>query len=645
MTKGDIRDFSRKKDDYVLEMVTNDMIDAETAQKRHMERFRRYYKVYKGPSTLDIMQTQQGRSGVAEPAHRSNVHVPYVQSNIDTLVPKVVLAMLRTKPYVAAIPKDIINPGERLEKAKKMTRLLDYQCKRPLSFIKILAEIVKGCAIYGTQITKQTWDYKEKVIKQRVPAELMGGTGMYEIQERLKVVRDDPKITLVPLLDFFFDPAATEIADARYCIHRYWADMAELESFNDQMEGRVYKNLNKLKKSLEEHDSTEATPRQAEYRQEKMQDLMGQTATNNANKEIMIWEYWTDDWVVKIANKEIVISCMPNPFWHGEKPFTRWVLDILPNEFYGVGLVERVEQLQYELNTVRNQRIDNVSLVINKMFKILRGANIDVKQLQSRPGGFIEVDSSQDVEEIPMRSVDGSAYTEEGAIKMDIDFATGIHDPSRGSSGVRRETATTMTILDRAGNKRFEFMVVIGECLGMEDCFNQIIALNKQYIDHERLLVAQEGLGMVDGAQIDHVSPMDLMGDWEIIAAGSAVDPYANSEVKQANLINLYGLVAQRPDFNHNELLREIFEAYHIPNVDRFFQNPMAMVQQMLMQQQAGQVPAQAPTPAGGTPEEQMMLMQLMQMMGGGGGGAAEEPMTEEEMLEEEILAEEIAGV
>ena len=90
----------------------------------------------------------------------------------------------------------------------------------------------------------------------------------------------------------------------------------------------------------------------------------------------------------------------------------RGVFEQLPNEFYGLSAVGLVEHLQHELNTTRNQRIDNVSFVLNRMWKVRRGADIDDSELVSRPHGVVHVDNPDDVTPFEMSGVTASSYNE-----------------------------------------------------------------------------------------------------------------------------------------------------------------------------------------------------------------------------------------
>jgi hypothetical protein len=559
-----VRDFENMDDAATLSQIQSDMRAAKAFQSPYFDKFRGYYKQYRSYISPENIKQD-----------RSNLFIPYTFHQVETVTPKLILAMFKNRPYVQTVPLGVDNTTREL-RSKKMNKLLDYQFQQRIKLVPLSTDIVKTTNIYGTAITKQTWDYREGKAVTRRPSVKTPGT--YDLVLVNRTIADDPKVTLVPLLDFFFDPAGTTIDECRYNIHRYWEDLHELQHKND-LSGGMYRNLDKI------HDTDDSSGAAAA---DKMAAELGYSTPINAQKGVEIWEYWTDDWVVKIANQSTVIYSGINPYFHMKKPFAKWVDTSVPNEFYGIGIAESIECLQAELNTTRNQRIDNVSLVLNKMWKIIRGANVDTTQLVSRPSGFIEVDEKDDVEELEFTDVTQSAYQEEAIIKGDMDRTTGIHDTERGSTPTRRETATTMNILSTAGNQRFELKTMLAEYGGCHDMINQIMWLDQQYIDRQRELILLGDDGTLD---TDTISPEEIQGNWSIVAVGSSIEPAVNKEMRQTNLVNLYNMVQQRPDVDSAALLKMILEEFDIKNADRFFMQQQGTMPTGMLPQMAGGMP------------------------------------------------------
>jgi hypothetical protein len=134
-----------------------------------------------------------------------------------------------------------------------------------------------------------------------------------------------------------------------------------------------------------------------------------------------------------------------------------------------------------------------------------------------------------------------------------------------------------MNILANAGGERFRLKTMLIEYGGLHDMANQIIALNQQYIDRPREIMVLGDDGVLDN---DVIEPEEIDGAWSIVAVGSSMEPVVNKELRQTQLVQLYNMIQARPDINHQEILRTIFESFDIKNIDRIFAVTQAMMPQ-----------------------------------------------------------------
>ena len=80
---------------------------------------------------------------------------------------------------------------------------------------------------------------------------------------------------------------------------------------------------------------------------------------------IEVLEYWTDERVITVGGRAVVLDSRPNPFRIKRKPFV--VCSALPDAFQmvGISVVESLAQMQEYLWTLQNQRIDALRLLTN----------------------------------------------------------------------------------------------------------------------------------------------------------------------------------------------------------------------------------------------------------------------------------------
>jgi len=540
------RDFEKMSEEDILSRAVADIEAAEDFREPFITKAGSAYR-----------QFRSYKEALEEGDTRSNLFIPYSFHIIQTQTPKIVNALINTRPFVQTVAMGV--PSEEREaKSKKMNMLLDYQFQMRIRFVPFMNDVVTSTLIFGTAITRQGWEYKEKLKRFRVPNAVYGvRTGDYEEISKRIVVKDDPYARLVPLKDFFFDPLAVTIDEARYVGELEYMDYNELVDLQ-KSQGVEFAHMKEIKESVGKRQSKETT---------QLSLIGGSTPNRAVQKELEVHTYFTDDWHLIIVNKEFVALSEMNPYYHGKKPYARFVNNPVPGEFYGISEMEVTEDLQEELNTTRNQRIDNTSFLINKMFTILRGANVDPAQLRSRAGGFVEVDDHNDIEELKFSDVTASAYKEEEQVKDDMDLVSGVHDTERGTTTQRRETATTMNILASAGGERFKLKVALIAYGGVHELVQQVIQLDQQYVTEEKEVVI---LGSDGATTNDVVNIEDIMGQFDIIGVGSAVEPSINKDIQQANITQLYSLLKDNPLIIQDKLLKSIFEVFGFKNVTQY---------------------------------------------------------------------------
>lgn len=519
-------DWEKADDEEIVAKVTEDFNKAKSARQEYDDKWLRYYKLYR-----NYKEERQD--------NRSNLFIPYTFSIIETVVPRIIATLFATRPYIGYMPTN----HDSVDRAKNLEALVDYQLVQKIGFKSVAAEWIKEALIYGTGILKVGWQFEEKEITKREPIKFLGATLGSRPVIKTEIRKDEPLVECIDLFDFYIEPGATSIDDANYCIHKVVRDKAHLERM---AELGIYENIEDLD---DESTETGADIRKAE---------LGESGSDK--KGITLLEYWTDDRIVVVANETTVIRNEPNPYWCKRKPFIRIVDTIDPHNFYGIGEIEPIEDLQHSLNTIRNMRLDNINLIINRMFTIKRYANIDPEQLVMRPGGFIEVDDHDDIQPIELKNVTSDSYKEDNLIRQDLDIVSGVNDYVRGTNPDRRETATTSSVLSQASNERIKLKSTLIEDMGLRSLGYWLATLNMQFVD-KPYTVRLLGDGGVDFTELTND---DINGDFDVIPLGSAVDPVVNKSARLNSLIQLYQVFKDNPYVNPVEFTKRILEAADI---------------------------------------------------------------------------------
>jgi hypothetical protein len=521
-------------DEQLVSKVTQDFEKAENAVQVHKEKWKNNYRLYRS-------KVKEKRKG------KANLFIPYIWPIVEQLKARTLQTLFAKRPYVAYVGEEQSDvPG-----AKLMERLVDFQMDEkinlPFKFITALNSIF----CYGTAIALYEWKYEEKKVKAKNPIIEMGVTVGEEVVDDLITTYDDPNVEFIPIDDFFPDPEGWDVKTSAYVCTRVFKDKSYLKA--KEKEG-IYE----LPDNIE--DGSEFI---SNFRDEI--NNIPSIDQGERNKKHEIISYYTDDEVIVVLNRKHVIRKEENPNYSREKPFKRVVAIPLEKEFWGMSIVEVLADLQEELNTTRNQRIDNISLILNKVF--LKRRNADIDEFELSAGNIIEVDDvNDDLKALDFSDVTQSAYREEDVIKQDMQYISGVSEFSRGATPQRKETATTVTAIQDAANILFNYTISVIERTGLLSLGDAVKKLNQQYIQEEkviRLLNIQSGEW-----EYGQVDPESVQGSYDVKSVTPRLEAEGNKEIKRNQLLEMMNLFTNNPIasqyINVPELMKKILEQYDI---------------------------------------------------------------------------------
>ncbi|WP_127532743.1 portal protein [Paenibacillus kobensis] len=621
----------------------------------YKKKWERYYKRYR--NLVDAIVDEDGKVVT----DRSNISIPYPFVQVETVLPRLVESVFASRPYVTltGTPKDAAEyrQFQHLEEkpwdvsADKHQKLLDHQHNVPMSLQDLFHGGLKTMCIYGTTVAYVGWRYDERKVIRKEMGQAYGvdeetgdkvpmidemGQPITELQpvEGTETVHDDPEVKFLDLGLFYVDRNAEDIDTARYCGHLCYMTKEEIQSLADQEVLKV--EWDKVKKSDKKNTA----------RDDKMA-LVGvpasESTTNEEDELFEVHYYYEDDEQAIIINRSYLARDGENPFYHRKKPYVSDTYTKLPGEFYGIGIIEMIEDQHDELNSERNQRMDYRSMSLRRQFTQRRGAEITPKNWTYKNHGRILVDEHDDIKQLEVPSIDGSTFNQEATIKQDMQDTTGAHDVVMGTSSAG-ETATTTMSKDNNSSMRFRLTVTGVEKNLLVPIARLMIQLNQQFIDDARLLDVSDDKGM----QFVEVTPEDIQGEYRITAAGSSVEPMANKEAFKQRMTELFAIASkdpfyvQFPQYRKN-LLKKVFEAYDIKDTDTLLpsdEEVMGAMEQQVIGQYVASLPPElqeligmasgappqpqeggtAPPQSGGGANTAMQAERGLQVIGGGGG-------------------------
>ncbi len=116
-------------------------------------------------------------------------------------------------------------------------------------------------------------------------------------------------------------------------------------------------------------------------------------------------------------------------------------------EWYGKGIGEQLKGTQKEANELRNQRVDNVNLILNTQFLINSDFLKDYDRVVSKPGNFIIVEGVDDVRKaiqpLKVQDVTITGYRESLDLERQAQEETGVVRATMGTGGSTTDSNST----------------------------------------------------------------------------------------------------------------------------------------------------------------------------------------------------------
>ena len=284
-------------------------------------------------------------------------------------------------------------------KARIADEVFKYQWTLPeANMHSKIVRMAKSSSLFGTSFGLLTWKFERKL-----KAIVENGKEVNKFQ----TTYDSWYFQDLYPYDCFPDPSATSIQDMRYFIVREYTTLSELEDSNTKVNGvNRYINLKLLKEALKEDAKANASQDQNRGRVDRLKG----TDQGEVKGRVLILRYFDKErWITIAPDFHLKIEDRACPYTHGELPIHVLVDHEYPNQLWGIGEIEPIKKLQKGLNSVLNQRLDNVRLQLNAPFKARAGSKYAHTWI-SKPGQIWQVEDQGDIEYMPIPDATGGTF-------------------------------------------------------------------------------------------------------------------------------------------------------------------------------------------------------------------------------------------
>ena len=568
MSKEDLRTPLFARDDMqALEHVRARYRGMYQYKLRYTQRNNTHYEMYRGynrPVTYPFHKTV-----------RANIHVPYAFATVEQATPRIVRGCLGDGYNFFDLA-----PREKLDRknAEQHKKLLLHQISL-MNFYIEFTMMIKTCAMYGYCTAKLDWVFqtgdryqlrmKDKYVGKIISEEVRKkyGHGLYEeVLNENEIIYDNNRFQTLDWDEAYPDEAAKyTLHTGRDFIHQTRKTLKELYETKRPDGKPLYTNLDKVQatQSYTQEDAdvdrrlsvigaAKQTWRQAS---QSKQDL------NRSAMEVVIWEYWTPEWVVTVANTNTVIRRDKNYFWHRKMPFVDLNYTYIPNELFGIGAIESFRDLQTAIDTITNMDLDNWAMAVNQMHVVHRGADIAPEQLVSRPWGVVysSLPPRESVMPLEKQSIAGETSMKQQELRSNIMLASGLTDMHYlgTSSGSRvGRTATGMNMAQEESNSRFQALVTLAEYMTLKPMFKMMASNNEQFMRTDKWvqIVGEDKYE----SEPELIKPENIWGEVDIIFHGA--QRLGQQQMRQHNYMNFLKVIGSVPALMNQVKPRELLK-------------------------------------------------------------------------------------
>lgn len=439
-----------------------------------------------------------GQRGSSTPT-RSKIFVPIAFQLVEIATPKLISFMSSNDAMFGVKPDDPKNQ----DIADNIKHLVQDQLDKN-EFDDTYESFVKQLLLYGTSYFyvdwKVQWDWVwERVAKETVTVDEFGinhSTTEYINQKSYKILERRPNISFLDVLDVFPQQDHAKVKDQNpgVCIRRFM-DKKEFERLCDGPQPYF---------GNKEAVIASGTSNKYQESRQFRKAARGEMSTAGST-DIELLEWWMrydldgdgidEECHVVIANRQVVVRAVANPYYHQKRPLIKVTFCKVPGEWYGIGLIEPVISLINQLVTIRRQRLDNITLILNRMWKVKSSADIDPTKLVASPNGIVLVDDMTDIEPLEVNNVTQESNQDANQILADIFAATvpqsitgSMDDMKTGSIGIGAVRANIAQALEK-----FATAAKAIQNDGIKPVLNLMYQLDLQYLNTDEVIRAFYG--------------------------------------------------------------------------------------------------------------------------------------------------------
>lgn len=485
----------------------------------------------------------------------SNVKSPMTSGRIESTMHK----LKRLNLQFVVRPDDIKDPKDK-RKARVVQELLNNLFERR-EYKTRMTTWFKDCLTHGSAFIHIYYlRKKRKVQMPKVDTKNMSDEEKEKVKNREKVYTteyvydyDDIAFEPVKIQEIFVDPSARNFHgtsyEAQWVIRRMLPSLTQFKAMYSADPDA--KNVNKVR------PVSHYVGEQTEFF-EPPRDI-----DNDDYVELLHYYNKAEDRYVVVAN-DVLIKDMPLPYKHKQLPFVKIDAYEVPHQFYGMGIADKLMNIQSEEEILKNLVYDRLHITANPIIKVKKTIYGEFSKAYqtAEPGLMVPVNNQDDVMPLEYQTMNFDMFRGIDALNRDAVLATQIDPIQMGVNQKYVSATTSMLTKEQMDTYITSLMDTWTEPLNI--AAKQCISLMSQYYTVPRVEAAGKTAKNKQIRLLDiEVNPktlevqdkrgkytyleikpdfFDINGDWEVEISSESVEVQSKAiemQKSQASLAQL----------------------------------------------------------------------------------------------------------
>lgn len=501
-------------------------------------------------------------------------------ANVNTMITAMVVELLQAKLFPTVYNEDLIyfRPVESgdVETAEAVSVFMRW-AQREAKMASVVDDVIKALCLEGTAVVKVRWDEEYRWVQRKIPSlkkaanrlkstvlNLMGAEKRVKYQDLTYDIKyeflkfEKCIVELLPLDDVGFPVYAMPRTDEHRLEYLWHRTRPAYTALRQKELTGFFINTKNVSDYIDKWLA--ANPPIQKGRQEAEGTVSPQYVKQNRRCEEIEWYGKVDVpskglmdcvvWVERGSKTFLGIMPVMNLSRIGNRLV--FVGQLVPrlHRMYGKGIADFVVELQKEMDSIHNQRLDAATMSIIPPGIYRAASATEPEELKLQPALWIPVDDVNDVKYLTMPNNVLVSFQEERMLMeliQNISSIGGYQSGQESSVNRTRATATGTMAIIAQGEQRFQILAKrIQTFLG-----KVLKAMLEQYQEKMPPRLADRVLGD-DGRLLfpKGLSVEDISGTFDIYMQLDATG--GSKQMERESSANLYGALLQNPLVQQN---------------------------------------------------------------------------------------------